>query len=261
MNYLRLIATYFRLGALGELEYRVNFYVQILQSALGLLVGLGGLAVVFEHTQNLGGWQPAELIILVGVFTLIGGVINLVIQPSMERFMEDVREGTLDFKLVRPEDTQLLVSVQQMRLWQLADVVLGLAVIGLGLSRLGAGLSWRHFLAFALTLLCGLAIVYSFWLILATLSFWFVRVANILVIFQTMYQAGRWPVNIYPLWLRSALTFVVPVAFAVTVPASSLVGRLEGRTLAGAVALAIAMLAGSRLFWRFGLRFYSGASA
>ena len=63
-------------------------------------------------------------------------------------------------------------------------------------------------------LLAGGVIVYSFWLILATLSFWFVRVENILVIFQSMYEAGRWPVSLYPGWLRFALTFLVPVAFA-----------------------------------------------
>ena len=28
--------------------------------------------------------------------------------------------------------------------------------------------------------------------ILATFAFWFIKVENILVIFQSMYQAGRW---------------------------------------------------------------------
>ena len=76
-----------------------------------------------------------------------------------------------------------------------------------------------------------------------------------------MYEAGRWPVSLYPGWLRFALTFVVPVAFATTVPAQALTGRLTGQTLLGAVALAAALLVGSRLFWRFGIRYYSGASA
>jgi ABC-2 type transport system permease protein len=127
--------------------------------------------------------------------------------------------------------------------------------------RLGAGIGAGQAIAFAVALLCGGAIVYSFWLILATCSFWFVRVENILVIFQSMYEAGRWPVSIYPQWLRFALTFVVPVAFATTVPAQALTGRLTSQTLLGAVALAMALLAVSRLFWRVGIRTYSGASA
>jgi ABC-2 type transport system permease protein len=76
-----------------------------------------------------------------------------------------------------------------------------------------------------------------------------------------MYEAGRWPVGIYPPWLRWSLTFLVPVAFATTVPAEALSGRLTVQTLLGAVALAAALLLISRAFWRVGLRRYSGASA
>jgi ABC-2 type transport system permease protein len=124
-------------------------------------------------------------------------------------------------------------------------------------ERIGAG----EAAAFAVMLLAGGAIVYSFWLILASLSFWFVRVENILVIFQSMYEAGRWPISLYPGWLRFGLTFLVPVAFATTVPAEALTGRLDTPTLLGALALAAALLVASRLFWRTGVRHYSGASA
>jgi ABC-2 type transport system permease protein len=68
-------------------------------------------------------------------------------------------------------------------------------------------------------------------------------------------------VSLYPQWLRWALTFLVPVAFATTVPAQALTGRLTWQTLLGAVALAVVLLVGSRLFWRVGIRYYSGASA
>jgi ABC-2 type transport system permease protein len=96
---------------------------------------------------------------------------------------------------------------------------------------------------------------------LTTCSFWFVRVENILVIFQSMYEAGRWPIGIYPGWLQISLTFLVPVAFATSVPAEALVGRLSPLTLVWVVLLAVVMLAVSRWFWRVGIRHYSGASA
>ena len=258
---VRIIATYFRLGVLGELEYRANFFIQVFESILGLVVALGGLAVVFTHTENLGGWSPDQLIALVGIYLLVGGLINLVINPSMERFMQDVRKGTLDFTLVKPADSQLLVSVQRVEIWKMVDVVMGLAVIGVALVRLQSAIGWGETAVFTVALFCGATIVYSFWLILATCSFWFVRVENILVIFQSMYSAGRWPVGIYPQWLRFILTFLVPVAFAVTVPAQGLIGQLNGRNLGLAIALAVGLFIVARLFWRYGIRFYSGASA
>jgi ABC-2 type transport system permease protein len=261
MNYLRLFWTFFRLGALNELAYRVNFIVQVFQSLLTLGMALGGLAIVFNQTETLAGWQPAELVGLIGVYTLIGGLINLIIRPSMQQFMEDIRMGTLDFTILKPEDSQFLVSVRQFEVWKILDVLLGIGVLVVALLQLGAQFGLWQALAFGLTLLAGGIIVYSFWLILATCSFWFIKTENILVIFQAMYQAGRWPVTIYPIWLRTILTFLVPVAFAVTVPAQALTGRLNGQTLLGAVLLALFFWLAARWFWRFGIRYYSGASA
>jgi len=261
MTTLRLLWTFFRIGVMGESQYRVNFVFQLFQSALGLVTALAGLAVVFNYTDNLGGWSPNEVVALVGVYILVGGIIGVVIQPSMEEFIESVREGTLDFTLTKPEEAQLLVSIQEVDIWEVLNIVLGLGVLSVALGRLGENVGAAQAVAFGVMLLAGGVIVYSFWLMLATLSFWFLRIENILVIFQSVYEAGRWPVSIYPGWLRFGLTLIVPVAFAVTVPAEALTGRLDGPTAFAAVGLAALLLGLSRLVWRVGLQRYSGASA
>jgi ABC-2 type transport system permease protein len=261
MHTLRIAWVYLRLGVLNELSYRANLAIQVLQSLIELGSAVAGLAIVFAHTDELGGWRQAELLALLGVYFLIGGLIRAIVQPSMQRFMEQIRLGTLDFTLTKPADAQLLVSIQQVQIWKITDIALGLVTLGVALGQLGGQVGWREALAFGATMLCGAAIVYSFWLILAACAFWFVRVENILVIFQSMYEAGRWPVGIYPGWLRWSLTFLVPIAFATTVPAEALSGRLTLPTLLGALALAVALLIISRVFWRYGLRHYSGASA
>jgi ABC-2 type transport system permease protein len=74
-------------------------------------------------------------------------------------------------------------------------------------------------------------------------------------------MTGRFPVGIYPDWLRFGVTFLVPVAFAVTVPAQAVTSRLSVQTLLIALFFAAFLFALTRWFWRFGLRSYSGASA
>ncbi|MBL8154130.1 MAG: ABC-2 family transporter protein [Anaerolineae bacterium] len=261
MRYLRLAGLFLRIGVLNELQYRANFFVQIFETVLAMLVSIGGISIIFAHTGTLGGWKSDELLALVGIYFLVGGLINFIIQPSMQRLMEDVRTGTLDFMLTKPEDAQLLASIRQVQIWKLIDVILGLGLVILAVARVGVQVGAMQALGFGVALLAGGAIVYSFWLLLATLVFWFVRIDNILVIFQSVYEAGRWPVGIYPGWLQMVLTFLVPVAFAVTVPAEAVVGRLTPESLLGAVLLAVVMLTISRQFWRIGVRHYSGASA
>ncbi len=113
MNTLRLLYTFFRVSVLSETAYRVNFFVQLFQSILELVTSLAGLAVIFSFTDSLGGWGVDEMLALVGVYFLIGGIISLFIQPGMSDLISSVRDGTLDFKLTKPEDSQLLVSIQR----------------------------------------------------------------------------------------------------------------------------------------------------
>jgi len=261
MRYLRLLWTFFRVGAMGELAYRANFFIQLFESVLELATAIAGVAVIFTYTNRLGDWTPDQVLALVGVFFLVGGAIRFLLQPSLEQLIESVRDGTLDFTLVKPEDAQLLSSIQRVEIWKLTDVALGIGVLAVALARLGGHVGLVQALQFAAALVAGGVIVYSFWIILATSAFWLVRVENILVVFQSMYEAGRWPVSIYPGWLRFALTFVVPVGFAVTVPAQALAGHLTWPVVAGAAGLAAALFTVARVFWRLGLRRYQGASS
>ena len=261
MQPLRVAWTFFKIGLLNEFAYRANFYLQLVQSGAAVAGAVGGLLVVFGHTDTLGGWGPNEVLAVLGVYLLMAAAMGGVIEPSMEKLMQDVRQGTLDYTLTKPGEAQFLVSVAEIRVWRLVDVALGLVVLGVAVARRGAAVGLVDGVLFLLMLLAGGAIVYGFLLTLAAVSFWFIRVENILAIFSDVYQTARWPIGIYPQWLRFILTFVVPVAIAVTVPAESVVGRLTGGRAALALGVAAAALAVSRLVWRRGLKRYSGASA
>ena len=261
MHLLRVAWTFFKIGLLGEFAYRANLYLQLVQSAVAVAGAVGGLLVVFNHTDTLGGWGPDEVLAVLGVYLLVGAAMGGVIEPSMQKLMEDVRQGTLDYTLTKPGEAQFLISVSEIRVWRLVDVVLGLAVLGVALVRRGGELALLDGALFLLMLLAGGAIIYSFFLVMASVAFWSLRIENILVIFGDMYQAARWPIGIYPQWLRFILTFVVPVAIAITVPAEAVVGRLTGARVALALGVALFALAASRFIWGRGLKRYSGASA
>jgi ABC-2 type transport system permease protein len=261
MRAVRLGLLFFKVGVMNELQYRVNFVVSLLQCAIALTTGLVVLALVYSHTDELNGWSQAELLCVLGIQILMGGLIKTSIQPNMTRLMEDVREGKLDFALTKPADAQVLVSVREVRIWQVVDVVSGLIVLAVGLSRITTDVGAVDALGFAVALAFGAVMIYCFWLILATLAFWVVNMWHAIELFDGVFQTGRWPVGIYPGWLRYSVTFLVPIAFAVTVPAEALTSRLEWQTLALAIAFAVVLFAFTRWFWRFGLSRYSGASA
>jgi ABC-2 type transport system permease protein len=155
----------------------------------------------------------------------------------------------------------VLVSVRQFRIWQVTDLVSGGILVGVGLARLERSVGVLDSLAFGIALLLGAVMIYCFWLVITTVAFWVVRMDHVLELFEGVYLTGRFPVGIYPGWLRYMVTFLVPIAFAVTVPAEAVTSRLEVSTLVLSLAFAVVLFAITRWFWRFGLRHYSGASA
>jgi ABC-2 type transport system permease protein len=261
MRAVRLAWLFFRIGSMNELQYRANLFIQLLQSAIAVGTALAVLALVYSQTQELNGWSQSELLVVMGIQILLGGVIRMTVQPNMQRLIEEVRDGKLDFALTKPEDSQVLVSIRDVRIWQSVDIVAGVAVLGYGIAGLEREVGIGDAALFPLVLAVGALMIYCFWLVLSTLAFWLVNMWTLIELFEGVYQTGRFPVGIYPGWLRFSVTFLVPIAFAITVPAEAVTSRLEWTTVLLALAFGAALFAFTRWWWRFGLRHYTGASA
>ncbi len=258
----RLALSFFRIGAMNELQYRSNFFLQLLESVLTLGAGLIGLAVVFGRTASLNGWSRPELLVVMGVFTMVGGITNTFVIPNMQKLVEDIQRGTLDFALTKPADAQTLVSVRLISIWQSVDILAGLIVLIIGMAQLDDSNN-GVIAAASLTvlLLIGSWTIYCFWLILASSAFWFIRVNEMQELFQGLFRSGQYPVRIYPGWMRFGLTFLVPIGFAVTVPAEAATNRLTITTVIVSLVAAAVFGIASRWIWRTGLKRYSGASS
>jgi ABC-2 type transport system permease protein len=114
---------------------------------------------------------------------------------------------------------------------------------------------------FATMLVSAVIMVYSLWLMMSSLAFWFVRIDNVTELFYAFYEAGRYPVTIYRGFVRGLLTFIVPIAFVTTYPASALLGRLDSATAWMGIIFAIVLLISSNRIWNFAVRYYSSASS
>lgn len=244
-----------------SLEYRMNLLLEVVQMVVVAGTSVAAVLILFAYTQVMNGWTLGQMVVLLGVYYMVQGVEELVLQPSFQRFMEHVREGTLDFILLKPVSSQFMVSFRHFQTVQALQVLLGLAIVVIGVSALAGTVTLASAVAFALTLACGFVLIYALLLVLSTLAFWFVRVDNLLAIFWAFIDAGRFPIDIYPGWLRITMSTVVPVGIAVTVPAKAIAGLVDLQTVGLVIAATVIALGISRAFWRRGLRSYTGASA
>ena len=257
----RVLGVFYRTSIQADMEYRADFFARVIASLLGLLTTIGSLSIAYGYTDNLRGWTFAQAMVLLAVYYLMDGLIEMFIGPNMRQISSQVREGTLDFVLLKPVSSQFMASFRMLNVWRAANALVGVGLSIYTISRLSIAMGMMQAAAFAFTILVGMTVVYSFWLVLVTLTFWFVRVDNIEQIVWQAFETARYPIEIYPRWLRGVLTYLVPVVFIVTVPASALVGRLSTPMLVTALAVGLVLLTGASAFWRLGLRSYTGASA
>src|SRR5207249_2226996 len=210
--------------------------------------------------QVWGGWDYWEVVVLLGVFNALTGVIEAVLRPGIGRLAGEVRSGGLDLVLAKPVDPQGFVSFRRLDIWRLTDVVLGLALAGYALHRLGRTPSLAQLAAFALALASAAVVVYALWVVLMSLAFWFVSVENLSVLFDAVYEGARYPVSAYPDALRFLFVYLIPIAWTTTIPASALTGRLGPEIGVVAALVAGVAFALARLVWRAALKRYTGAS-
>ncbi|MFS8883957.1 ABC-2 family transporter protein, partial [Synechococcus sp. R55.3] len=220
---------------------------------------LFGLSLFYQQGHRLGGWSWPEALIVLGVFTILQGVAASVFNVNLNRIVQQVQEGTLDFVLLKPISSQFWLSARVFSPWGLTDVGFGLLLILHAGIQLGLP-GWAYAVGL-LPLLLGLIILYSLWFMLGATSIWFVKIYNVTEVLRGLVEAGRFPMVAYPVAYRVFFTFIVPVAFLTTIPAETLLGRVQWPWLLGSGLLAAGLLWGSHLFWRFALRFYTSASS
>jgi ABC-2 type transport system permease protein len=263
MRYLRLIKYFMLSSAQEDLAYRANFFIGLLHSLLNLIVGVLGLAVLFGQVEAVNGWTFAATLALLGVYLVVSALRGLFIGPSLETLggMEgDIWSGRFDFVLLRPIDTQFLVSLRQWRWFSLIDLALGVGVIIAAVTQLGQALSFVQIVAFLGTMFASVTVLYAILLIFTALVFWGPGLLFTWV-FDAIFQLARYPIGVYPGWLQFALTWIIPVAVLTTIPAQALTGDITPGVLIASLALATLLLIGASVLFRVGLRRYASASS
>ncbi len=261
LKYFHLLAIFWKFSILKELEYRVNFATNAFMSIFWLAWGVIGATIFFAHRDEIGGWTYDQVLMVLGLFTMFNGIMEAFLRPNISQMIEQVRDGTFDFVLMKPVNAQFYSSFHSLTIWRIVDIFAGLGVIVYALYAMGYVPTPPQIALFVILILIALVLVYCIWLAMMTMSFWFVKVDNFAELFYAFYEAGRFPITVYGGVLRGVLTFVIPIAFITTFPAAALLGLLEPEFLWIGLGLAAVLLVATNRLWNFAIRSYASASS
>lgn len=261
MYALKLLSAFFKVNVQMALAYRADTIVNILLNLMWLGWELLSLSIIFSNTETLGGWGIGELIALLGVFRLVNTLMIALIWPNTEKFNQSIRDGSMDYTILQPVNSMFLVTFSRITVWRIWDLVLAVILIVVGINMSGDVTSPLQILTFVLLAITGTIVIYSLWIVLIALTFWFTKFDNNVTILQALMDAGRYPVTVYPVWLRVIVTFIIPIAVATTIPLQALRGELVSGQVLMYIAISIASFWVASIVWKAGLKRYSGASS
>jgi len=171
MRNLRLLRRFWATSLAADLEYQVNVLIELLAVGGNLAGSLFVLSLLFGQGGSLGGWSWEEALVVLGLYTLLDGITSTVLQPNLSTIVTHVREGTLDFVLLKPVDSQFWLSARTFSPWGLPGVAAGLALIVVAAAQAGARPDGASVVAALVLLLSSTLILYSLWFVLAATSY------------------------------------------------------------------------------------------
>ena len=258
---LKVLRALMRASVALALQYRIEFAVEGSLALLWMGVTLVPLLVVFGNRAAVAGWTFPEMLVVLGWFVALKGVLEGTLSPSLLQVVDHVRKGTLDFVLIKPADAQLLVSFAKLEPWRVVDLLGAGAIFVYAFHQMGRLPSLAHVALAALLLCAAVLVLYSIAILVVSIAFIAVRVDNLLYLFQSVFDVARWPSSVFRGVLSVVFTFILPLALMTTYPALALLGKLTLRTLLGAVAGSLAFATIARAIWIASIRRYTSASS
>ena len=273
-SYWRVFLIFARNSLVRDMTFRTNFLIETVSSAAWMAMNLAFYVLIFTYTPMIGagsGWGKYEYFLFLATTLIINSIVQAFFMTNADEFSELIRTGSLDFALLKPIDTQFLVSLQRIDWSSLGNFVFGLVLIVYASIKLGAAPGPLAISLYVVYVLCGVTILYALMIAMAACSVWLGRNQTLYDFWFYITNFARNPREIYrgkygdP--LRWFFTFIIPVLVVVNVPARFLVRTLRPHELADwylpafALVAAVASLAASRWVFNRALRSYRSASS
>jgi len=268
-SYLGVFLTFARNSLVRDMTFRANFIIETISSVSWMAMNLGFYVIVYTISPHISDWEKYEFFVFISTTMFVNSLVQALFMPNAQELSELVRTGGLDFALLKPIDTQFLVSLRRIKWSALGNFGVGICLLFYSLNRIeGLQLQWWQFVLYPLYVMMGVCIMYSVMIALAATSIWLGRNQSLYDFWFYLTNFSRYPMEIYEgTWgtpLRQLFTFIVPILVVINVPARIMAKPLsEGYVWLAlfAIVATIGSLVASRWVFKRALWSYRSASS
>lgn len=261
LRYLKLYKTLTIMNFSLLSAYRANFINSAISSMTWGLFSFLTIFLLTSKANSLYGWSRDEILVLTGLYNIMIGLFHMLFSRNFGRFSRIVHLGDLDTILVKPIDSQYLLSFWLINYTSIFRVAVGIIFTFYMLSKIGAVLNLANIIFGFLFFICSIITLYSIWYMVCTLIIWFTKLDNLLEILYDINGISRFPQEMFKGISEYLFLFLLPLTLIIVTPAQILLSKINFLNILLLISLAILLLTASRIFWRFSLKYYTSASS
>ena len=260
-KYLNVYAKFLQTSLASELEYKTNIIIDFFTAVLSLIGSIFLLSIFFQNSSFIGGWKFEQVLTIQAVYTILNGITNTWFNPNLTEIVKHIREGTLDYVLIKPVDSQFYISLKKITPSGFLEIILGFSLLIYCLIINEIDFNLKFFLLFFVSIICSISILYSLWFFISTTTIWFVKTWNATEVLRSFLYIGRFPLSSFSLSLRIFFSVFIPIAFITTIPSEVFLGLAQEWAILLEIIISAIFLLSSRKFWLYALSFYTSASS
>jgi ABC-2 type transport system permease protein len=238
-NYFRVFLMFVRNSLVRDMMFPANFIIESISSFGWVMMNVGFYLLIFKYTSQINSgntagdaWDKYQFFVFIATSMFINSIVQMFFMTNADEFSELIRTGGLDFALLKPIDTQFLISLRKVEWSSLANFAVAAVLLAYALPRVeGLEITAWRVIAYLLYVLGGIGILYSLTIVLAAASVWLGRNSSIYDFWFYITTFSRYPMEIYqgPVggWIRWGFTFMLPILIVVNVPARMLAKPMQ----------------------------------
>lgn len=242
------------------LEYRGLFFAELFTMVLWSLAYIFFIEVIYLHTNTMAGWTKSQALFILAFYYSFQTFAEIFFIDNFENFSMRLRRGTLDFDLLKPVSSRLLIFLRDMRFQDLSHFVITAILFSYAIANLPQPLNPGWFLVGLLMVLPAVVLNFCIHSIGATAAFWIEKNDAIGRLLWNFRQTAKYPRQVYKSFFYYVFSFMIPFALLAAVPAEVAMEFPNFPFPFILLGFTVIFYFFSRWFWNQGLKKYSSAN-
>lgn len=207
------------------IEYRADFILGLIGFLFVQSVGVIFITLIFNSIPSLSGWSFYEILFIYGFAQIPRGIDHVFTDQLWIFSGQTIVEGKFDKYLVRPLNPLFQVVVEKFQPDGFGEIIIGTILLVISWINLNLDISIWKIIVLVIVIIFSSCIYTAIKLAIASIAFWVKFAQSYLFMVYQLSTFVKYPITIYPVWIKGILTFIIPFAFTGYYPSAYFLGK------------------------------------